>query len=509
MASDALKIVTQDDVEQAKRPAGRAGFLPAGEPVDPSKLMEVLGDIESLKREIQDRMRRIEAVKQAKTLLMEDALRTEALNKRLAEIGKIMTAAQSGLLASELEGREPEVLRLPSKEATEHRPSALRLGNEGVALAWPRLEEVAKPESAAPEAVEDEMAAATPELAEVREAAPVWMEADALTVSEAQGELSAAEETGIEHTTEDTSVAVAEVLEMPNPIAEVLFEIHAEARAAAADAEQREETGLCAVVEPAAEQAEEPVEVATVSLSRAEELVAEARRLLDESTTRLNLAVNREEQVTAELAAAQEAMASANAAASERLAEWERQWSKVEDLTAEAKRMLDRSTERLDLAASKEERYSTDFQTAQQALTAAYQSASQRLEAAEQYCKNGDQFVQETRQLLDKMKAELAAARNGSISAAEDLQSARQELTTAYQFASVAAQRRLDAAEHYRKSTRWMVIVTALAWVVAVWMGWLALQKGVPVGIPSALSCGIVGAAIFVSKRSEHAAEEV
>jgi len=61
MANDALKIVTHDDVEQGKRPFGRAGIPSPVESVDPSKLMDMLGDIDSLKREIQDRMRRIEA----------------------------------------------------------------------------------------------------------------------------------------------------------------------------------------------------------------------------------------------------------------------------------------------------------------------------------------------------------------------------------------------------------------------------------------------------------------
>ena len=89
MANDALKIVTHEDVEQAKRPVVRTGSANPVDGVDPSKLMDMLGDIDSLKQEIQDRMRRIEAVKQAKSLLVEDALRTEFMNAVLLRASKL------------------------------------------------------------------------------------------------------------------------------------------------------------------------------------------------------------------------------------------------------------------------------------------------------------------------------------------------------------------------------------------------------------------------------------
>ena len=82
--SDALKIVTQEDVELAKKPPMRVADQALGNEMDPAKLMDLLGDIDGLKLEIHERMRRIEAVKQAKSVLQEDAERTEALNKRLA-----------------------------------------------------------------------------------------------------------------------------------------------------------------------------------------------------------------------------------------------------------------------------------------------------------------------------------------------------------------------------------------------------------------------------------------
>jgi len=82
--SEVLKIVTPEDVELAKKPPVRAiEQAPAGDEVDPRNLMDLLGDIDGLKHEIHERMRRIEAVKQARSVLLEDAARTEALFSRV------------------------------------------------------------------------------------------------------------------------------------------------------------------------------------------------------------------------------------------------------------------------------------------------------------------------------------------------------------------------------------------------------------------------------------------
>jgi len=113
--SDALKIVTQEDVELAKKPPMRVADQALGNEMDPAKLMDLLGDIDGLKLEIHERMRRIEAVKQAKSVLQEDAERTEALNKRLAEIGKAMSVAQAGVPAGEADKEAAELVRLQAR----------------------------------------------------------------------------------------------------------------------------------------------------------------------------------------------------------------------------------------------------------------------------------------------------------------------------------------------------------------------------------------------------------
>jgi hypothetical protein len=462
MANDALKIVTHEDVEQAKRPVGRTAN--PVEAVDPAKLMDMLGDIDSLKREIQDRMRRIEAVKQAKSLLVDDALRTEALNKRLAEIGKVMSAVHSGMLDTGFD--EAEVLPMQSREVAalvEARPATLKVINESVALPWPKLEEIAFADTAAEEA-EAELKAA--------EVLDVPLEISVQEVEAPEVAFEAAEEPAVE------VVLHAEVIE-------------------SVTVDQPEVLDIVEQAGPAA-----------YSLRRAEELVAEARRLLEESSTRLDLAVNREEQSALDLQSTQQTMATAYQSATERLTEAERYWKLADDAALEARRLFDDSTSQLTLAVGKEQQSSADFHSAQQALTAAYQAACQRLEAAEQYSKDGDGFAQETRRLLEQMQAELAEARSGATTATEDLLSARQELTTAYQFASVAAQRRLDSAEFFRKAASWVVFCTAFAWMAAVWMAWVAFNKVVPIAVPFAAACAILAGAIFLRRRAAREVEE-
>jgi hypothetical protein len=480
MANDALKIVTHEDVEQAKRPVSRAVSTNPAESIDPAKLMDMLGDIDSLKREIQDRVRRIEAVKQAKSLLVEDAQRTEALNRRLAEIGKVMSAVHSGILDSEQELDDAEVIPMQSREAVafvEVRPATVTVINESAALPWPKAEENTFAESVS-KPLEPELALA----AEVR--------APELTVAEVVDvpfEISV-----LEVAASEVDEAAIEAVE--EPVGEVI-----------PDAEVIESV---AINEPEVLEVVEEAEAASNSLSRVEELVQLAQRVLDESTARLELAAIREEQVASDLQSTQEVMLTTYQSATERLVEAERYWKLADDAALEARGLYDESKAQLALVASKEQQSSAEFYSAQQALTAAYQAACQRLEAAEQYCNDGDGFAQETKKLLEQMQAELAAARQGATTATEDLLSARQELTTAYQFASVAAQRRLDSAEFFRKTTRWVVFSTAFAWMAAVWLAWVAFNKVVPIAIPFAAACLILAGAIFLRRRSAREVEE-
>src|SRR4051794_17940421 len=94
--SEALKIVTAEDVALLRRSGAWVEEQgPTGKD-DPGRLVDLLEDIDTLKHEIHERMRRIDAVKQAKEILREDALRTEELNRKLAELGKAMATGAQG-----------------------------------------------------------------------------------------------------------------------------------------------------------------------------------------------------------------------------------------------------------------------------------------------------------------------------------------------------------------------------------------------------------------------------
>lgn len=514
MANDALKIVTHEDLEQGKRPVVRVGSSPPADALDPAKLMDMLGDIDGLKREIQDRIRRIEAVKQAKSLLEEDALRTEALNKRLAEIGKVMSAVHSGILESDHGFDETEVIRMQGREAAlpEGRPAALKVIHESVALPWPKAEEFSPAEV---------------RVAEVEEAAP---ELTAAATQDVAVELPVAEVELPEVEIPENVAAFLESVAVPEiaPVEAVAVEVAApevvEEEFAATEVGQPEAVtaDLVAVeVSPKPELIEAPTEIAIEmapvaaqsatdahALSRVEELVQMAQRMLDESSARLELAMIREEQVASDLQSTQEALLTTYQSAAERLTQAERYWKLADDAAVETRGLFEDSTAQLALAASKEQKSAADFQSAQQALAAAYHSACQRLEAAERYCREGDGFAQETKKLLDRMQAELADARNGATTATEDLLSARQELTTAYQFASVAAQRRLDSAEFFRKTTSWVVFSTAFAWMATIWMAWVAFQRVLPIAVPVAASCVILAGGMFLRRRGFRQVEE-
>jgi len=367
----------------------------------PAELMGMLGNIDSLKREIQDRIRRIEAVKQAKSVLAEDAIKTEALNKRLAEMNKVVTAVHSGSLGAEKPFNEDAVLRLASREP-------VLVVHEGVALGRSRPE-------------------------------------------------------------------VAKAMAIHEPV----VALNVDGKDAG--------TGR--------------------SVDRSRELVQEARRLLEESSARLDMAVQREEQAATDLLEIQEATVSAFQSASQQLAEAERQWKLADAAAVESRRLLDGSTAQLTLAVTKEQQSAADFHSAQRALSAAYELASRRLESAEQYRKEGDGFAQETRKLLQRMDAELAEARSSTAAASEDLLSARQELTTAYQFASLAAQRQVDSVHFFRKTVSWVIFSTASAWMLAVWMVWAAFHRTLTISVPFVASCLIVAGAVYLRKRGERELE--
>ena len=564
--SDALKIVTQEDIELAKKPPMRAADQTSGNDMDSTNLMGLLGDIDGLKNEIHERMRRIEAVKQAKSVLLEDAERTEALNRRLAEIGKAMTVAQSGSQAPEAETAEP--VRIQSRESltgAESRTAPVKVLNEGVALPWPRTEELSEDSRIEPTeqqlgqilssveaariSAEANMAfeAAFKRLQETEESRlQAWTQADdavqearrlleaatsqlkdavgreeqathaihsaqeALTISvqSAQERLEEAERSREAARLQAWKEANANVEEARRLFEDAASQLKDAAgrEAKAAQAIHSAQESLTISVQSAqerleeAERSREAARVQTWKEANADS--EEAKRLLDEATSQLTLATGREERATQEFHSAQQALTTSFQSASGRLEEAERNWNKTDQAMQEAKSLVDQSIAELAQARKREESIAANLQSVRDEFTASYDAASKRLQEAEQFCQKGDQSAKEAQQLIDQTTAELLHARKAEETAAADLLSARQELTTAYQFAAVAAQRRLDAVDSFRKAARVAIFAVAASWVATVWMGWLAFRAAVPIWAPGVLTLVLVVLTLVLTRKT-------
>jgi uncharacterized lipoprotein YehR (DUF1307 family) len=564
--SDALKIVTQEDIELAKKPPMRAADQIPGSDSDSTNLMGLLGDIDGLKNEIHERMRRIEAVKQAKSVLLEDAERTEALNRRLAEIGKAMTVAQSGSQTPEAETAEP--VRIPAREnitSAESRTAPVKVLNEGVALPWPRTEELSEDSRIEPTEQQLGQILSSVEAARISAEANIafeaafkrlqdteesrlqaWTQADeavqearrlldeaasqlkdavgreeqathaihsaqeALTISvqSAQERLEEAERT--------REAARIQTWKEANANAEEARRLFEDAASQFKNAAGREDKATQAIhsaqealtisVQSAQErlqEAERTMEAARVQTwKNANADTEEAKRLLDEATSQLTLAVGREERAAQEFHTAQEALTASFQSKGERLDEAERNWNKTDQAMQEAKSLVDQSVAELAQARKREESIAANLQSVRDEFTASYVAASLRLQEAEQFCQKGDQSAKDAQQLIDQTTAELLHARKAEETAAADLLSARQELTTAYQFAAVAAQRRLDAVDSFQKAARMAIFAVAASWVATVWMGWLAFRATVPVWAPGVLTIVLVVLTVVLSRKS-------
>jgi len=474
LASDALKIVTHEDTELAKKPPLRAGEPFSGSETENDNLIGLLGEIDGLKQEIHERMRRVEAVKQAKSVILEDALRTEALNKRLAEMGKVMSSVHPGLLAPQQGNEDSEVLRMQARELlaeAEPRHLPIKGVSEAVTLPWRKPEDSAEflLHGRAGQAVQLSAASATDIGDEpISGDAGVAYHAATQRLEEAEQEWRDAWKRADEAAVEakrlfEESTARLDLAAGQQEYAAAEFH---SAREALSNAFQA---------------ATERLEEAKRCWSRTDEVTFESKRLFEESASSLDLAVRKEQLASSQFESAKETLTTAYQSATERVEEAERCWKQTDQMVLEAKRILEQSTSELDQARRREESIAGSLESVRKEFMTAYQSASQHLEEAERLCQKGDQAAKDAQHAIDQTTAELLQARSAEEKAAADLLSARQELTTAYQFASVAAQRRLDAVETFHKAVRWAVFATGFSWVALVWALWLALRAVVPI----------------------------
>jgi len=361
VASEAFRIISRPDVEQAEEFPHSAEERRGAIGDEASGLVDLLSDIDGLKHEINERIRRLDAVKQAKAILAEDATRTEILNRRLAGLGLAPVATHPVSSAGDSELRNSDPVRLRE------------------AAAVTKIHHWADPESSR-DFGEPANSSAVP-----------WPRAEGT-----ESHLG-----GIE-----AAVAIHE---------ERAQGIRPEPRSAAAE-------------RAALEQAIQRLERSEQMCKEYEQNALAVKRSLDESAAQLSSAASKEQQATADLLAAQEALAATRESASARIDEAERCWKLVDS---------------------------------------AAQMVKERVEQA-------------SKELTESVARHDAAA--------ADLVTARQDLTTAYQFASVAAQRRLESREFFTKAWRWMIAVTAISWAIMGWLAWLSFRQFVPIWAPGVLT---------------------
>ncbi len=440
--SDGLKIVSPENPEFSKRAAARPGDSSPAAEGTPEQLMGLLGDIDSLKVEIHERIRRMEAVKQAKSVLLEDAVRTEALSKKLAEIGQMMSGAQLGFLVGLEQNLGIAPTRLSSHEdrgELEESVTSVRVQGEGSALPWPKPEDVG---SVSSECVQD---------------------------------------AGQADTGRTESSEIAEAFVAPAQLENRFEEISARIAGA--------ENSWLALRE------------------EFEQIAAGVRRQVEDVQQRVAAFEGHEPGGQAELQLMQDTVRQAIEALEDRVAHAEENLRRSEQAETEAKRLLEDSTAQLRQAAHVERETTARILATEGSFKAAVESATHRLHEAEQFWKLKDNSVADSKKQLDQATFALTQAHAKEESATADLVSARQELTTAYQFAAVAAQRRLDASEFFRKAAFWAVFGTAFAWIGMVWAMWSSVKSWLPIWAPAAVTLVIVALAVSFSKRSKREAQ--
>jgi hypothetical protein len=470
--SDGLKIVTQEDAELARKLPPRSSEAHAEDEESPSQLMELLGNIDGLKQEIHERIRRIEAVKQAKSVLLEDAMRTEALSKKLSDLGKVMSAAQLGLLIGpdvQIDADPQSYRRKESSIETEGKLSQPRPTVDNLALPWPKAEEGTESKGIETERLVEQAARFSGDYAV------------------------------IDSSLTEVKQSFESITHRLNTVEEYLDTVdYGEIKKSLSEAKESVEsiTNRLNTVE----------NFLNTVLRQLEEVAGDTKLRLEEAVSRYDRALEREDRAAAGFVAAQEALRAASRSAEERLAEAERYWKQADQGTAETQRVLDESTASLKRAVAIEEKVAADLRSAQSSAKETFEAANRRLQEAEQFWKNKDLSFVDAKKHLEQSTFALTEAHAKEEAAAADLTSARQELTTAYQFAAVAAQRRLDASEFFRKAASWTIFATALSWIVMAWTAWFSLRTIVPIWGPCAATVLIVVVALAAGKASRREA---
>jgi hypothetical protein len=449
--SDALDIVAHSDFNRNIAPA--AEELDQWSSVDPARLIDLLENIDGLKQEVQERMRRVDAVNKAKSLLQEDAIRTEALNRKLAELGKAFGEVRHEPSVAELRGREAELLRMPARETVSEIPVR---HSESPSLLHQ------KPESIHLEKRESHVFADQ-----------VHHGSATLALPAAFGQPEDPHEFAVRNREPDEFSAThvtREPIPMtdPHPITAVeLVQDFAMPRPAISNPEFH-------VVPPshAVPRYQEPS--VSAMTTHAEPHVMPSPFGQPSFLEAVNLEVVNPEAAEAFPPPPRHA------------------YRDVAQRFSEASIQKDEA--RIQPVIEGEPVPETK---------AVFGDTWIHMEEARQAWTQAQEALLAARHLMEQSSAQLSLSRSKEETSSTDLKSAQQDLTTAYQFAAVAAQRQHDAAEAFRKSKRWALAALAASWMVMAWVAWLPFRAVVPIWGPGVITALIVLIAVLLNRKGD------
>jgi hypothetical protein len=442
--SESLKIVTAEDAALLKKPIPRVAEFGVQSTDDPGKLIDLLEDIDGLKHEIHERMLRIEAVKQAREILQEDAARTDVLNRKLAELGRAMVGAPTENRREEIQAESAGLPRMQARgfapEVMLSTPELRSLG-DGTARQWQQ-----------PDELEDER--------HNRDDSNPWNDEPGSSL----------------------------VLEVP----EHTVQSAAGHRAWLEVSEEARESFLAA---------SEILEQAEKSWKQADQAAVEARQMLDRSASELAAARRMEEAATANLQSARQESRDFYFTLCKRMEELEQSWKHADSMIVEVKQLLDQTRAERTQTTREDQALNEDVESLRRELLAAHQSATERSAEATRLLEQAGESVAESKRQREAAMVEVTQARTHQETATAEFTSARQELTTAYQFASVAARRQHFAEEFFTRAARWAVLSGAVAWIAVVWFGWFAFRAFVPIWGAGIATVAVAAIAQFVAKK--------
>lgn len=147
LLTDFLKMFAPEDAEVVAKTIARIDEQDKWNDVFSTKLIELLDNIDGLKKEIRDRMRRVESVKFAESLLLDEAARTEALNAKLSETEKALEDLRLEFQKAKDQYQGAESLRKEASETFAEAASRYRDAKslaEGASRDYKKAEEIGR-----------------------------------------------------------------------------------------------------------------------------------------------------------------------------------------------------------------------------------------------------------------------------------------------------------------------------------------------------------------------------